>query len=347
MPYLDAVRTVNPKRLGQPTALAFDDDPAGLEPVSSTMSGKVKSPVVGQMDPQQRAEASGVPPWAQPSFRADVGSYMTDPEYAQRNAASDANMVAEASRAREQGRMESESAGRASQQPVGSRMVASSAPATALQDAYRQYVGGSSVPITSAAAPSPTLDLSPVTSLVQSLTANASADRERQQAQQQAMRALLMGRIGEASKPVDVNAPGIKETLAAQRLARQRAAERQRSQTAVRLSSEGLLDSGAFDTAISGIEQARGEGEASDIANTLLPEHQAKRQELLQLYQMAIAQGDAEAARALQEQLAAIDSTMAGINAQESRSRFSEDAGFRRSSFLDNLNLQLLLAGAR
>ena len=190
---------------------------------------------------------------------------------------------------------------------------------------------------------------------VAELRAQQQAERDRQQAERAALRELISGRLTEASKPVDATAPGIKEILASQRLARQRASERQRSQVAVRLGEDNLGDSGAFDTAISGIEQQRGEGEASDIADVLGREHQAKRQELLQLYQMAVASGDAEMARNVQQQLAVIDAAIqrqqlgdigsrfgleqAGIN-----SRFGADLGFRKSSFLDNLSLQIMLA---
>ena len=174
-----------------------------------------------------------------------------------------------------------------------------------------------------------------------------SSDRDRQASEREQMRSMLLARMGQAGAPVDANAPGIREILSSQRIARQRSAERQRSQAAVRLASEGLSDSGAFDTTLSGIEQQRGEGESSDIANVLYQEHQAKRNELMQLYQMAISMGDAESARTLQQQIASLDAMLQQQQLSDVNSRFGADLGFRQSSFLDNLSLQLLLAEMR
>ena len=211
---------------------------------------------------------------------------------------------------------------------------------TALQAAYSQFLGSP----TPAPPVSPTVDLSPVTGLLQQMSSRADADRVQQDAQRESMRALLRGRMAEASAPVDANAPGIREQLAAQRLARQRSAERQRSQAAVRLSGENLSDSGAFDTAMTGIEELRGAGESADIAEVMGGELQAKRQELMQLYQMALAQGDAEAARTLQQQLKVLEGTVATQGMSEDRRRFSETQNTNQSNFMNNLGLQLLLA---
>lgn len=185
-------------------------------------------------------------------------------------------------------------------------------------------------------------DDSALTQLLKQLGDQQQADRQRQQMERAALRDLMMGRMAEASKPVDVKAPGIREQLSAQRLARQRSAERQRSQAAVRLAGEGLGDSGAMDTTLSGIEELRGEGESSDIADVLGKEHQAKRAELMQLYQMAAASGDAEMARNVQQQLAAIDAQIQQQGMSDVNRRFGQDLGFRKSSFMDNLGLQLL-----
>lgn len=191
----------------------------------------------------------------------------------------------------------------------------------------------------------PTPDAS--TSLVQALADRAAKDAERQATERAAMRAQLQTQITDASKPVDANSEGIKGTLAAQRLSRQRAEERQRSQLAARLSQEGLLDSGAFDTGVQGIAQARGEGESADIAAAVQPEQQAQKARLLTLLQMAQAQGDTEAAQTLQAQLAAIDATNQQTSRQEQSRQFNASLGQQRDSALNNLRLQLLLAGAR
>jgi len=216
----------------------------------------------------------------------------------------------------------------------------------ALADAYRGYLGQPTAPA---------VDLSPVTNLIQQMIQQTAQDRQRQDQERAAMRQLLTGRMAEAAKPVDMNAPGIREVLSAQRLGRQRSAERQRSQAATRLSVEGLGDSGAAETTYQGIEQARGEGESADTADVLGREHQAKRNELMQLYQMALSSGDAESARTLQQQLSALDATISTSQMQEGARRFDNDLGFRqssfdqdlglrRSSFMDNLGLQIMLA---
>lgn len=190
----------------------------------------------------------------------------------------------------------------------------------------------------------PQVDLSPLTQQIQQMQQQQQEERQRQQMERAALRELISGRMAEAAKPVDVNAPGIKEQLASQRLARQRSAERQRSQTATKMASEGLGDSGAMDTALSGIEQQRGEGESADIAQVMGGELQAKRSELMQLLQMATSSGDAEMARNVQMQLAGIDAEMQKQQMADVNSRFGQDLGFRKSSFVDNLGLQIMLA---
>lgn len=212
-----------------------------------------------------------------------------------------------------------------------------------LQGVYEKFL--SSVP--KALEPSPQVDLSPVTNAVQEMLKERAADKAAADQQRAAMRDLLSKRVGEASAPVNVNTPGIKEQLAAQRLARQRSAERQRSQAATRLSVEGLGDSGVAETTYQGIEQARGEGESADVAEVLGAEHNAKRNELLALLNMAISQGNTEQAQAIQQQIAGIDATLSGLNMQQNQRQFSDDLGFRKSSFMDNLGLQLLMAGVR
>jgi len=133
----------------------------------------------------------------------------------------------------------------------------------------------------------------------------ARIDAERAQTRQ-----LLMEQLGAASRPVSATDPGIAPILDAQRLALQRSSERQRSQMAARLANENLLDSGTFDTGMLGIEQARGEAMAGFTGDILNRELNARREQLTQLLAMAVQSGDAESARQIQTQLAAITAQM-------------------------------------
>jgi hypothetical protein len=226
----------------------------------------------------------------------------------------------------------------------GSSMLAPSpkpAAQPSVQGAYQNYLAAP------APAPAPqmktapnvssSVNLSPLNDMIAQLRAQTEANTGKQAQERAAMRELLMGRIGQASSPVNPTDPGIKGILATQRLARQRAEERQRSQAAAKYAGEGLLDSGAFDTALSGIEQARGEGEAGDIADVMGQEHQAKRQELQQLLQMALASDDAEAVRSIQQQLAALGAATNQVQIGEGGRQFNEGLKFQKSSFLDRL----------
>jgi hypothetical protein len=164
------------------------------------------------------------------------------------------------------------------------------------------------------------------------------------QAQQASVRSILMSQLGDASKPVDINDPNLKAQLEPQKLALQRSAERKRSQLAARLSSEGLLDSGAFDTGVLGIEDQRGVGEAAVTGDLLGRETGAKRALLQNLLQMAISSGDAESARNISAQLQAL-----GMEQQESQysrslaqggQQFNDQLGFNYDQLGANVGLQ-------
>lgn len=161
-------------------------------------------------------------------------------------------------------------------------------------------------------------------------------DRQtKEDAQRQAMRDILMKQIDANSQPVDVNDPQIHAQVVTQQLARQRAAERQRSQIAANLAGAHLGSSGAADTGMNAIEQQRGEGEAHDVAQTMGGELQQRRGMLQNLLNMAVQSGDNESAQTLQAQLHGIDSQ---LNDQH----FQSDLGFRQSSFLDDLGFRLM-----
>lgn len=196
-----------------------------------------------------------------------------------------------------------------------------------LSSAYGSYLGGNQQP---AASPA-----SPAAGQSNDVLSYLKEQQTRQDSERAAMRALLMGKIGEASAPVDVNSPGIKEILAAQRLAGQRNAERQQSRLAANLATQGLQSSGAADTGTNAIGQQRGENEVQFTGETLNRELQQKRAQLSDLLHMAMSSGDAESARTLQAQLQELDR-------QQQNQHFNADLGFRQSSFMDDLGYRLM-----
>jgi hypothetical protein len=166
-------------------------------------------------------------------------------------------------------------------------------------------------------------------------TAKAQRDRERA-----SLMELLTGRMKAAQEPVSTQSPGIKELLAARQLQSQRGSERSRAAFAERMHAQGLGNSGAFDTGVLGIEQDRGESDSMATAEILGGELSAKRQELMQLLQMAASLGDSESTRTLQQQLAMLDAQIQQSSQAEGGRRFDEDLGFRKESFWENLGMQ-------
>ena len=130
---------------------------------------------------------------------------------------------------------------------------------------------------------------------------------ESSESQQQSIRDILMEQLGQATGPIDMSSDAMRTQLDPQRVALQRSAERQRSQMAARLAQEGLLDSGTFDTGLSGIEQQRGESEASMTGQVVGRELESRRTQVMNLLNMALRSGDAESARVLSGQLQMLD----------------------------------------
>jgi len=130
---------------------------------------------------------------------------------------------------------------------------------------------------------------------------------ESSESQQQSIRDILMEQLGRATSPIDMSSDAMRTQLDPQRVALQRSAERQRSQMAARLAQEGLLDSGTFDTGLSGIEQQRGESEASMTGQVVGRELESRRTQVMNLLNMALRSGDAESARVLSGQLQMLD----------------------------------------
>jgi hypothetical protein len=154
---------------------------------------------------------------------------------------------------------------------------------------------------------------------------------------QSQLRDMLLNQLGIASQPVSASDPGIKQILDAQALTAQRSAERQQSMLAARNSADYLGDSGAQDTGMLGIEQDRGEAVMRGQADVLYQELNNRRTQLTQLLQLAVSSGDAQAAQAIQAQLA-------GITLQLQNQQYYSGLGERRYEFDNDLGYRLLMA---
>lgn len=151
------------------------------------------------------------------------------------------------------------------------------------------------------------------------------------------IRQMLMQQLGQLSQPVSVDAPGIKEALAGQRLGLQRSAEAARREAAERRAVEGFgPNSAQFGQDVERIQQRQGEAEAQMTGEALFGQLDQRRQSLNQLLAVALASGDAESARNLQAELAKLQ--MAQQESQFGRSlsqrgrEFESDLGFRRDA---------------
>lgn len=122
------------------------------------------------------------------------------------------------------------------------------------------------------------------------------------------IRQLILQRLKEASAPVDPNAPQIQATVNAARDEATRAATAERGQLAERLYAQrgGGLQTDALTRQI----QQSGERNATSLAtlraNIITNVYNQKLSELKDELQLAMASGDAESARAVQLQLAAL-----------------------------------------
>lgn len=159
------------------------------------------------------------------------------------------------------------------------------------------------------------------------------------QQQRQALQQILMQQLGQAQQSVSAASPGIAEVLAGQRIGLQRGAERQRKNAAElrAYDQSGGVGGKAFDTDVERILQQQGESEAQMTGQVLGHELDAKRQQLTQLLTLATQLGDAESARVIQAQLAAIQT-------QLQQSNFYDTQAFNYAGLNQQGNLQTLLA---
>lgn len=121
------------------------------------------------------------------------------------------------------------------------------------------------------------------------------------------IRALLLARLKAAGEPVNEDDAGITQAMTAARDEGNRASATERSALAERLYAQGGLNTQALTQQI----QQSGERNAGALgslrSNLILKEIQGKRAELTNMMQLAVQTGDAESARAIQMQIAALD----------------------------------------
>jgi hypothetical protein len=163
------------------------------------------------------------------------------------------------------------------------------------------------------------------------------------QQQQAALREILMGQLGQATSPLDANAPGIREVLAGQRLGLQRGAERKLADSAELRAYDGSGGVGgkAYTQDRDRILQGQAESDAQMTGDVLNRELQQKRDQVTRMLALATQLGDAESARLLQAQLNSIQT-------QLSQSNFYDQSAFNYAQLNQqgNQNTLLSLLGA-
>jgi hypothetical protein len=171
-------------------------------------------------------------------------------------------------------------------------------PATG-QPTVGQPTGAAPVPAAPAPSPPPAPAPPPVNGYPIAQQPNPFVDQIRQ---------LILSRLREAGNPVDPNAPQISSTLNAARTESQRQSAQERTALAERLYAQG--QGGLGSDALTRQIQQSGEKNAASLsslrANLIQQQYTQKFSELQNLLQLAVASGDAESARNVQLQLAAL-----------------------------------------
>src|SRR5215471_16207644 len=120
---------------------------------------------------------------------------------------------------------------------------------------------------------------------------------------QDVYRQQLMGLLQGPTPEAAAAAAGTSPQVAAFRTAQQRSFDRSRAQLAEQNAQQGLTGSGAAQTQVMGLEQARGENEASFEAQVAQKAMDDRRQQLMQAIQMAQQAGQFDQAQALEREL--------------------------------------------
>ena len=172
----------------------------------------------------------------------------------------------------------------------------------------------------------------------------AAAPARQDSALESAVRQQLLRLLGESGQAIDVNAD---PRAATYRKARQRSAQDERARFAERAAASGLnlggQGSGAFETGIQGIQEGAGEDIAGYEANLVGEEVQARRQQLMQGLELALALGARTEATALQRELANLDNTYRYAALGEQGRQFNEQSDLSWTQLEALLNRQSLL----
>lgn len=126
----------------------------------------------------------------------------------------------------------------------------------------------------------------------------------------QQIRQLLMERLKAASSPVDPNAPQINDPLVAARDEATRHTDKERTEMAERLYAQGGLNTDALTQGIQQSNERNATALGSLRAQLMTREFESKKAELRDLMQMALAAGDAQAAREIQMQIAELNAIL-------------------------------------
>ena len=145
------------------------------------------------------------------------------------------------------------------------------------------------------------------------------------------MDAIRDARIERALKRAKKRDAARRKTEAFRR-AQVRGGEQQRAALAERAAFTGLnsggAGSGAFETGIQGIQEGIGENTAAFDAGLVGQELQGRRAQLQNLLQMALATGDAEAARMVQLQMAQMDDALRRSVLDQQKYQYDDTMGF-------------------
>ncbi len=147
------------------------------------------------------------------------------------------------------------------------------------------------------------------------------------------LRQMVMDRLRAASQPVDENAPGILDAVTAARNEGTRQGETERSALAERLYAQG---DGLNTDALTRQIQQSGEKNAANIgglrASLIMKEVDARRTDLREILQMALASGDAQAARDTQTKIAELDALVKREGYDLDAKKWEEEAALRRDA---------------
>jgi hypothetical protein len=144
------------------------------------------------------------------------------------------------------------------------------------------------------------------------------------------IRALLMQRLGMAGQPVDQNAPEIADPLSAARDEVSRGQDLERKTLAERLYASGDLHSSTLPQQLQQSAERNATGLSQLRAGLISKEYTARRDELQNLLQLAMASGDAELARSIQMQIAQLQAAVnregLGISVAQLQAQLNQNA---------------------